>query len=108
MTGKPPSHWFTGNRGEWTDRDYILQLALTKYEGGLCSCGQPMILAHDKDNEGWYEPHKTYCYSCAARETATQGDGKNPYKPEPGERVYTALDPVAKTTALKRRASRHN
>jgi hypothetical protein len=64
-------------------------LALTIYEGGLCSCGQPMVLAHHEQNDGWYDPVKTQCHSCAARERATQGNGKDPYKPAPGEKVST-------------------
>lgn len=67
----------------------MLALALTIYEDGLCSCGQPLILAHHPDNDGWYDSHKTQCHSCAARERATQGNGKDHYVPAPGEKVYT-------------------
>jgi hypothetical protein len=64
-------------------------LALTIYEDGLCGCGQPLVLAHHEDNDGWYEAHKKQCHSCAARERATQGNGKDQYTPAPGEKVYT-------------------
>jgi len=74
------------------EKDYVLSLALTIYEDGLCSCGQPIILAHHPDNDGWYEAHKTQCHSCAARERATQGTSKEQYIPQPGERVYTTYD----------------
>lgn len=67
----------------------MLALALTIYEDGLCSCGQPMAVAHHPDNDGWYDPKTTQCHSCAARERATQGTGSTPYKPQPGEKVYT-------------------
>lgn len=86
---KPPSHWFYGNRGEWTDRDYLLALALTIYEDGLCGCGQPVIIAHHPDNDGWYDAKKTQCHSCASREMATAGTGKDAYTPLPGEKVST-------------------
>ncbi|MCW2132883.1 hypothetical protein [Arthrobacter sp. VKM Ac-2550] len=85
-------HWFTGHRGDWTDKDYVLSLALTAYEDGLCSCGQPIAIAHHPDNDGWYDAHKTQCHSCAARERATQSDGKQQYKPEPGEKLYTTYE----------------
>jgi hypothetical protein len=74
------------------EKDYVLSLALTIYEDGLCSCGQPLILAHHPDNDGWYEAHKTQCHSCAAREIATQGTSKEQYVPQPGERVYTTYE----------------
>ncbi|WP_190263677.1 hypothetical protein [Glutamicibacter nicotianae] len=85
-------HWFSSQRGDWTDKDYLLSLVLTIYEDGLCSCGQPTELAHHPDNDGWYTAHKKVCQSCAARERSTQGIGKEPYKPDPGERVYTSYD----------------
>ena len=47
------------------------------------------MLAHHPDNDGWYDPVKTQCHSCAARERATQGSGKDPYQPQPGEKVAT-------------------
>jgi hypothetical protein len=71
--------------------DYVLTLALTVYEAGLCSCGQPMVLAHHPQNDGWYEAHKTQCHSCAAREQATKS-GATPYVPQPGEKVYTTYE----------------
>lgn len=71
------------------DEDYVLMLALTTYEAGLCACGQPVVLAHHEANDGWYEAHKTQCHSCAARERATQPGGNSPYVPQPGEKVYT-------------------
>lgn len=64
-------------------------LALTIYEEGLCSCGQPLVLAHHPDNDGWYEAHKKQCHSCAARERSTQAKGTEPYKPQAGEKVFT-------------------
>ena len=87
--GKPATAWFLGNRGEWTTKDYVLSLALTIYEDGLCSCGQPLAVAHHPDNDGWYDAHKTQCHSCAARERETKGTPQSPYKPQPGEKVYT-------------------
>jgi hypothetical protein len=72
--------------------DYVLSLALTVYEAGLCSCGQPMSLAHHPDNDGWYNAHKTQCHSCAARELATKGNGTTPYEPRPGEKLYTTYN----------------
>jgi hypothetical protein len=67
----------------------VLALALTLYESGLCNCGQPTILAHHQDNDGWYEANKVQCHSCAARERATQGTSQEAYVPQPGERVST-------------------
>lgn len=74
------------------DKDYLLTLTLTVYEDGLCGCGQPMALAHHPQNDGWYEAHKTQCHSCASRERATAGNGKDPYTPEPGEKVWTSYE----------------
>ena len=89
------------NRGEWTEKDYVLALALTIYEDGLCGCGQPMALAHHQDNDGWYDAKKTQCHSCAKRESATQGNGKDPYKPAPGEKVFTVYTrPASKPLPL--------
>ncbi|MDR4533209.1 hypothetical protein [Glutamicibacter sp. PS] len=85
-------HWFSAVRGDWTDKDYLLSLALTVYEDGLCSCGHPVELAHHPDNDGWYEAHQKICHACAARERATKGTEKNPHRAEPGERVYTTYD----------------
>lgn len=81
-------HWFSPHRGDWTDKDYVLALALTIYEDGLCACGQPMVVAHHPDNDGWYKAHKAQCQSCAAKERT--GAGATP--PEPGEKVYTTYD----------------
>lgn len=67
----------------------MLSLALTLYEGGLCGCGQPLVLAHHKDNDGWYDAHKRQCHSCAAQERATKGNGNDPYVPMDGEKVFT-------------------
>lgn len=67
----------------------MLSLALTVYEDGLCSCGQPVAVAHHQDNDGWFEAHKTQCHSCAARERSTSGQN---YTPQPGEKVYTTYD----------------
>lgn len=93
------------NRGDWTDKDYLLALALTIYEDGLCGCGQPITLAHHPDNDGWYEAHKIQCHSCASRENATKGTGKDPYKPMPGEKVYTSYDrPDSKPLPLRSNA----
>ncbi|XAZ30674.1 hypothetical protein AAHB34_16135 [Paenarthrobacter ureafaciens] len=69
--------------------DYVLSLALQVYEDGLCACGQPTILAHHKQNDGWYDAQKVQCHSCAARERATTGNGTDRYVPQPGEKVYT-------------------
>ena len=77
-----------GNRGGWSERDYLWTLALTIYEDGLCSCGAPVVLAHHPDNDGWYDAHKTQCHRCAAQERAVRGNGKDPYEPVPGEKVY--------------------
>lgn len=74
------------------DKDYLLTLTLTVYEDGLCGCGQPMNLAHHPQNDGWYEAHKTQCHSCASRERATAGNGKDAYTPEPGEKVWTTYE----------------
>lgn len=64
-------------------------LALTIYEDGLCSCGQPTILAHHEQNDGWYDAKKKQCHSCAKREASTKPNGNEPYVPMPGEKVYT-------------------
>jgi len=48
-----------------------------------------MVLAHHEQNDGWYDPVKTQCHSCAARERATAANGKEPYQPLPGEKVAT-------------------
>ncbi|WP_275779712.1 hypothetical protein [Paenarthrobacter sp. Y-19] len=74
------------------ERDYVLTLALTIYEDGLCGCGQPAAIAHHPDNDGWYDAHKIQCHSCAARERATTGAGTQPYKPDPGEKVFTSYE----------------
>jgi len=55
----------------------------------LCSCGQPAVLAHHPDNDGWYEAEKVQCNSCAARERATSAGAGQQYQPDPGEKVYT-------------------
>lgn len=60
------------------------------YEDGLCACGQPIVLAHHPDNDGWFEALKVQCHSCGSRENATKGSGKEAYKPEPGEKIYTS------------------
>ena len=86
---KPPSHWLSPVRSDWTDLDYMLMLALTVYEDGLCACGQPIVLAHHPDNDGWYTAHKVQCKSCASRELATSGSG---YKPAPGEKMRITYD----------------
>jgi hypothetical protein len=83
----------------------MLMLALEVYEDGLCGCGHPLVVAHDPDNEGWYEVHKPQCQACASQERATTGTGGNPYVPTPGEKVYTALDVEGKAAALARRSS---
>lgn len=67
----------------------MLSLALTVYEAGLCKCGQPMIFAHHPDNDGWYDAKTSQCHSCAAQEIATAPSGNEPYKPDPGEKMYT-------------------
>lgn len=85
----PPSRWLLGHRGEWLEKDYLLSLALEIYTDGLCGCGQPAILAHHPDNDGWYDTKKIQCKSCSSREMATQGTSNNPYEPSPGEKVYT-------------------
>lgn len=59
------------------------------YEDGLCGCGQPLVLAHHPENDGWYDSVKTQCHSCAARERATQGTSKERYEPQPGEKIST-------------------
>lgn len=96
-------HWFSPHRGDWTDKDYVLSLALTIYEDGLCSCGQPTVVAHHVDNDGWYEAQKVQCYSCASRELATANSGSEPYTPDPGEKVYAVLDTKGKAEAAARR-----
>lgn len=87
----PPTGWLLGNRGGWTHKDYLLSLVLEIYLDGLCGCGQPTILAHHPDNEGWYDAKKVQCQSCASRERATQGSGTEAYQPDPGEKVYTTF-----------------
>lgn len=84
--GKPPSHWLYGNRGDWSERDYVLTLVLTKWEQGLCSCGQPIAVAHHPDNDGWYDPKVTQCHSCAEMERHT---GSKDYRPDAGEKLST-------------------
>ena len=86
----PPTRWLLGNRGDWTHKDYLLALVLEIYQDGLCGCGQPTMLAHHPDNDGWYDAEKVQCHSCAARERSTAGSGKDPYEPAPGEKVYTS------------------
>jgi hypothetical protein len=65
-------------------------LALTIYEDGLCKCGQPVILAHHEDNDGWYTAHATQCHSCAARERASKPT--KGAEPTPGQQWYTTYD----------------
>lgn len=48
-----------------------------------------MAVAHHPDNDGWYDATKVQCQSCATRERETTGTPNNPYKPPPGEKVYT-------------------
>lgn len=64
-------------------------MALTIYEGGLCSCGHPLVIAHHEQNDGWYDAKLVQCHACAARERKTQGNGKEPHVPMPGEKVST-------------------
>ena len=56
-----------------------------------------MSIAHHPDNDGWYDAHKTQCHRCAAQERAVKGNGKDPYEPAPGEKVYaTYTRPASK------------
>lgn len=73
------------------------------YEDGLCSCGHPLVLAHDQDNDGWYDVHKPQCQSCAASERATTGNGNDQYEPAPGEKVFTIFNAEGKAAAVARR-----
>lgn len=100
-------HWFSAARGDWTDKDYLLTLAYTIYEDGLCACGQPRVISHHTDNDGWYEIKKAECFSCAAQERATAGSGNTPYTPAPGEKVYTIFNSEGKAQAAARRAALH-
>lgn len=78
---------------------------LTTYEAGLCSCGQPVVLAHHEDNDGWYSAEKSQCHSCAARERATAGTKNEAYVPEPGEKVYTKFTRDLVTKPLRNHSS---
>ena len=80
---KPPSAWLTGNRGPWKERDYLLTLAYEKWEEGLCSCGQPAVIAHHPDNDGEYDIERVQCHACAALDQANKGR-----EPEPGEKSW--------------------
>lgn len=91
---RPPTGWVLGRRdGAWTDLDYTLTLTLEKYEAGLCSCGNPTIIAHHPDNDGWYDVTARQCHACAEIERAS--DAKK--KPEPGTKVtatYSRTKPL--------------
>lgn len=78
-----------GLDGKWGEKDLLLTLCLTLYRDGLCSCGKPLIVAHDPANEGWYEAKESVCHACAPTERHREEDKK----PTPGAKVYPVYDP---------------
>lgn len=63
-------------------------MAYTIYLDGMCSCGWPMIICRDPDNNGWFEiPEKvTVCQVQAViDQEAKERRGNANYEPEPGE-----------------------
>ena len=63
-------------------------MAYTIYLDGMCSCGWPMTICRDPENDGWFEiPDKiSVCQVQAVidRETKDRQSNDN-YTPEPGE-----------------------
>ena len=86
----------------------MLVLALTIYEAGLCGCGHPVVIAHDEQSDGWFGAKKVQCHSCAAQERATTGNGKDPYVPQPGEKVYTTYDAEGRAKSDARKNASRN
>lgn len=52
----------------WTAEDRALMLALKVHKRSLCpGCGHPKSTAWHWDNEGWFEPTRTFtCHACTA------------------------------------------
>lgn len=63
-------------------------MAYTIYLDGMCSCGWPMVICRDSENDGWFElPEKVSVCQVQAvidRE-AKERRGNTNYEPEPGE-----------------------
>ncbi|GAA1453477.1 hypothetical protein ACFP47_09215 [Nesterenkonia lacusekhoensis] len=83
--GRPPSTWLGGLDGEWGEKDQVLTLVYTLYKDGLCSCGQPIILAHDDENSGWFVAQESVCVACAAVEDHREDKGDDVEK---GAKVF--------------------
>ena len=66
----------------------MFEVAYTIYLDGMCSCGWPMVICRDPDNDGWFEiPEKVSVCQVQAvidRETKERRGNDN-YQPEPGE-----------------------
>lgn len=58
------------------------------YLDGICSCGWPMVVCRDPENDGWFEldERTTVCQVQAVidRESKERRSNEN-YEPEPGE-----------------------
>lgn len=73
-------------------------MAYTIYLDGLCSCGWPMVVCRDPENDGWFELSEktTICQVQAVVDREKrERQGNDTYQPDPGEIlnvVYTRED----------------
>lgn len=61
----------------WTQEDTDLAVALTLIDADRCECGHPRSESMDPDNEFDWTVEAVRCHSCAARERAAKGKGKD-------------------------------
>lgn len=81
----PPLTFLGISKGKWKLEDAALAMAVRIYETTMvCSCcGIPTRLAHNPDNDGWYEiDENTICYAGAARDEWQKNQQNN--DPTPG------------------------
>ena len=90
--GQPPSAYL-GFKDK--DKDRLLELAYTLYEDGLCSCGWPIVICQDPENDGWFElpDRTTICQVRAVLDRESkERRGNSSYEPEPGELLNVVLN----------------
>lgn len=70
----------------WGERDRVIAVALTIYEGLLCpECGLPVTICRDPARDGWIEVRSS---TCLARKAIAEHTGVEGYQAEPGEILY--------------------
>lgn len=79
---------------KWTERDSDFALALTEYEGMLCSgCGHPVWESMDPDTQrDWEAPLPMRCHACTAIGERAKGYAK-PEVPVPTALRFRAYLP---------------